>query len=101
MPSVSDKWKILTGYKRVEAIQQYLVSQESSRVRNKDPSDTGRDIRVIWNGAEREDHRNVGANPGSGWFTLNMTLLEPDTTISPPLGECDACEIKPDVPEKV
>ncbi|KAF2023718.1 hypothetical protein EK21DRAFT_118511 [Setomelanomma holmii] len=60
---ISDQWKSLPGYKRVEAIKNYLMSDKSSWVR-KSNTDTGEDLRVICNGAEKEDHKSVGANPG-------------------------------------
>jgi len=44
----------MTGVERVEAIRKYLVSDASSWERLKD---TG--IRLIWNGATKEDHDNA------------------------------------------
>jgi hypothetical protein len=61
-PETNKKWDGLKGIKRVEAIQKYLISDESSWVKNQNKDELGNPIRVIWNGAKEEDHRSSGAN---------------------------------------
>lgn len=53
----SQQWKDLTGITRIKAIRDYLVSDKSSWERSAG-------IRMIWNGAAKEDHQNAGANGG-------------------------------------
>jgi hypothetical protein len=48
-------WKDKTGVERVKEIRKYIQSDQSSWVRDK-PSD----IRLIWNGATKEDHDSAG-----------------------------------------
>ncbi|KAF2176956.1 subtilisin-like protein [Zopfia rhizophila CBS 207.26] len=45
------------GKERVQAIKDYILSDKSSWVRK-----AGSDLRVIWNGATKDDHKSVGAN---------------------------------------
>ncbi|KAJ4369255.1 hypothetical protein N0V83_006340 [Neocucurbitaria cava] len=42
--------------------RKYLISDESSWVKNQNKDELGNPIRVIWNGAKEEDHRSSGAN---------------------------------------
>ncbi|CAN9415232.1 unnamed protein product [Alternaria alternata] len=58
----SEQWNGLTGVKRVQEIQKYLISDNSSWIKSgaKDPD--GYDLRVVWNGAKEEDHKSSGAN---------------------------------------
>jgi hypothetical protein len=72
---ISDQWKNLQGYKRVEAIKDYLVSEKSSHSRRKD-----NDLCVIWNGALEEDHKAVGANPRPQGKALSV-ILQWDRTL--------------------
>jgi hypothetical protein len=46
-----------TGKERVQAIKDYIVTDKSSWIRK-----AGSDIRVIWNGATKENHKNAEAN---------------------------------------
>jgi hypothetical protein len=55
-------WEGLKGIARVKAIIKYLHSDDSSWERNKDADDSGKPIRMIWNGAAQEDHHSSGAN---------------------------------------
>jgi hypothetical protein len=56
-------WDGLKGTKRVEAIRDYLLSDDSSWTRSKPSSNHPKDqIRMIWNGAKEEDHKSAGTN---------------------------------------
>tara|TARA_R110002003_G_scaffold391_6_gene19468 strand:+ start:453 stop:1055 length:603 start_codon:yes stop_codon:yes gene_type:complete len=58
---VKKNWDGLKGLQRVEAIKRYLLSDASSWARQ-DETDTGHPIRMIWNGAKKEDHESAGAS---------------------------------------
>lgn len=62
-------WKDKTGVERVKEIRKYIQSDQSSWVRDKTNG-----IRLIWNGATKEDHNIAGDGDDS----------DPETPSSPP-----------------
>ncbi|KAH7075138.1 hypothetical protein FB567DRAFT_597071 [Paraphoma chrysanthemicola] len=60
------QWDGFTGTQRVQAIRDYLLSDSASWMRNSDVDPgSGKQIRMIWNGAKKEDHESAGASSNS------------------------------------
>jgi hypothetical protein len=67
-----------TGVERVKAIRDYIVSEHSSWERAPDSG-----IRVIWNGATKDDHKHVSANePDDSEPPQSSPVPEPPPTPS-------------------
>ncbi|KAH7064342.1 peptidase S8/S53 domain-containing protein [Paraphoma chrysanthemicola] len=64
--SVNGRWAGLQGAQRVEEIRRYLVSGDSAWARHEANDEaSGKQIRMIWNGAKKEDHESAGASSNS------------------------------------